>query len=352
LLVAPWALALLVSRDALDSMHLIGLMSGLLTLVGVWLLGAELFRRTPENGPFDELSVDDGQSLGLLTAALVATSPLFLHFSRAPIFLEPVAWGVFGLWSLVRGLRTGDQLVMGLSGLLCGLAALLYPSGLAFPLVALCWWVGVWLLQPGWLRPARPASSHTRRTGWLGLLWLSGLAVMLAPQLAAWVDRPALVLNQFAGAPLPRGDALLALFHLEPYRGPALLYPAYGFSVVVTPLLILALGNLLLNLDRLVGWAIFTWVLVALVVGSSLSPGPQSWPALLPLLPALALAIAFTLDRIRATLLATAGPAFARASTYLLIGLVVWLGLLGWIEFRQFARSNLQPAIASALELR
>jgi hypothetical protein len=352
LLVAPWALALIVSRDALDGMHLVGLISGLLTLAGVWLLGAELFHRTPQAGPYDELVVDDGRSLAVLAAALVATSPLFLHFSRLPIFLEPVAWGTLGLWALARGLRTGDRLAVGLSGVLCGLAALLYPSGLAFPLVALCWWVGVWLLEPAWLRPAAQARNRSGRMGWLGLFWLSGLAITIAPQLAAWVVHPELLLNQFVGVPLPRSDALLALFNLEEYRGPALLYPAHGFSLVITPLLILALGNLLLNLDRLVGWAIFTWVLVTLVVGSSLAPSPQSWPTLLPLLPALALAIAFTLDRIRATLLATAGPALARASTYLLIGLVVWLGLLGWIEFRQFGRTNLAPATATALELR
>jgi hypothetical protein len=348
MLASAWALAIWLGGDPLLSLRAIGLVSGLLAVSALWLLGGELFRRPLRLGPYEEVIEDEGRSLALLAAALFATSPLLLHFGQLPVFLEPVTWGLLGLWALLCGLRSGDRLATSMSGILCGLAALLYPSGLVFPLVALCWWVGVWLLQPGWLHP--PAAKGRRRL--LSLYWLGGLFVTIAPQVAAWVKAPDGFLARWVGGPLPGLSEFLALLNLDVYRGSLLNYPAHGLSNVIAPLLILVVGNLLLNLDRLVGWALFTWIIVAVVIGSLLAPEPHFWPALLPLVPALALALAFTLDRLRIALLETVGASLTQATTYLLIGLVVWLGLLGWLDYRQFVQMSVNPAVQTALALR
>lgn len=182
--VAPLALAIGVSGDAFMGIRLIGILTALLTVLGVWLLAGELFRRTPVVGPYGETVEDAGQSIALWAALLTATSTVIIHYSRLPIFLEPVAWGVLGLWALLRAWRTQDGLAVGLSGMLIGLAALLFPSGIVFLMVAIGWWIGAWLLQPEWLhRPVGHVGPFRRP--WLGLIWLGGIGG--DHRAAAWV---------------------------------------------------------------------------------------------------------------------------------------------------------------------
>jgi hypothetical protein len=89
-------------------------------------------------------------------------------------------------------------------------------------------------------------------------------------------------------------------------------------------------------LDSIVGWTIFSWALGALIYASALSAQAPFWPDLLPLLPALALAIAFTLDRVRISILESVGSWALQATTYLVISLVVWAGQASWIEHQQY----------------
>lgn len=348
LAATPLALVVALSGDTLLGFRLTGLVAGLLTVWGTWLLGCELFRRLPRFGPYGELVEDDGRTAALLAAALLVTSTAMSYFARLPLFLEPVAWGVLGLWALMRGLRTGDLLAVGLGGVLHGLAFLLYPTGIVFPLSGLCWWAGVWLLQPGWLRP--PGSALKRR--WLGAGWLGGLVVTAAPQLAVWVQTPAAFRDRFTGTLLPDWDPLLSLLNLAGRHEAHFSVVGDGLHPVATGLLILAAGNLLLNLDRLAGWALFTWSLVALVVGGALASPMTQWPGLLPLLPALALTLAFGLDRIRVTLLEAVGGWAAQTTTYLLLGLVVWLSLLSWSGQSQLSQTTGAAATYTAQALR
>jgi hypothetical protein len=350
--VTPFALTLLALTFAsgispLLGLQISGIVAGLLTVLGLWLLGCELFRRTPHKGVYHESLADAGQWPALIASGILLASPVLLHFSRLPVYLEPVAWGVLGLWALLRGLRIGDTLAVALSGVLLGLAMLLYPSGLIFAPVAISWWLGVWLLQPGWLRPQSTLSGRS----WLGPIWLGGLVTTLLPQLVLWVQVPAAFTNRFAGLLLPNPSDLLVLVNIDAYRDVPLAFPTTGVALFLAPIVILALGNLLLNLDRLTGWALFTWSLVALILGNGLAPQPHFWPVFLPLLPALALTLAFTLDRIRATLLATAGTWTTQATTYLAIGLVLWVVLLGWIEDQEYLQTTGDPVTATAVLL-
>jgi hypothetical protein len=166
-----------------------------------------------------------------------------------------------------------------------------------------------------------------------------------------WVQTPSAFVSRFEGFFLPDPSDLLALLGLDLYRGEPLAFPSVGLLGLLAPILILALGNLLLNLDRLPGWALFTWTLSAVALGSALAPQPQFWPAFLPLLPALALTLAFALDRLRAALLTTVGSWLGQATTYLALGLVIWVALLGWVADQEFLQANGDPVTATGLLL-
>ncbi len=84
-------------------------------------------------------------------------------------------------------------------------------------------------------------------------------------------------------------------------------------------------------------------VAVGRVTGQLAEAPPQdapAWANLLPIVPALSLAIAFTLDRIRITLVAAAGTWALRTATYLAVGLVLWVGFATWVSDYQFSRLN------------
>jgi hypothetical protein len=228
----------------------------------------------------------------------------------------------------------GNLLALGLSGVLCGWAALLYQSGLLFCIIILLWWIGVWLLQPAWLR-RRYISGRL-----LSVVWLGGLLVTLAPFIGAWLHTPGLWLERWSGSVLANFPGIVTIFNLDPDFGAYFGYPGDGIVALLSPLLILAAGALLLNLDHLVGWCLMTWCFSALLFGSLLSTHAPFWPVLLPVLPALALVLAFTLDRIRATLLETAGVWTAQASTSLAIGVVIWASLSGWTQYLGFVQEN------------
>lgn len=349
LATATLALFSYVSGDTLAAFQITGLLSTLICLVATWVLGCELFRRRPRQGQYEETLEDQGQWVVLLAVALLIVSPVIFYFSQYPVYLEPVAWGILGLWALLHGLRLADRLAVGLSGVLLGWATLLYPSGLVFLPVAIGWWIGVWLLQPGWLQSS--AGAPKRIGSALSFFWIGGLLSVLAPQIGLWIQQPTRLSALFVGNPLPTLDELLMLLSLGSYHGAPLDFPSAGLSVVIAPLVILALGNLLLNLDRLVGWLLFVWTIGALVIGSLLAPYGQYWPVFLPLLPALVLSIALMLDRLRLTWLETAGTWSTQAITYLITGLVLWAGLLGWLAYDDFRRTAGDPVSRIAQQL-
>jgi hypothetical protein len=120
---------------------------------------------------------------------------------------------------------------------------------------------------------------------------------------------------------------------------------------LLAPLLALALGALLLNIDSLVGWSIVTW-LVAMVVGVGLTvPIVPSWVTMVVLLPVIGLAVAFTLDRLRLLIMLNAGTWTLQATVYLALGLIVTAGFFGWIDYYNVAQrdSDLPSSVGRAL---
>lgn len=66
---------------------------------------------------------------------------------------------------------------------------------------------------------------------------------------------------------------------------------------------------------------------------------------LLPVLPAVALVIAFVLNRIRLTLMETAGTWLENSSNYLIIGFVLWAGLQGWLTYIEYVNRGYEYVI-------
>ena len=349
----PAALSMGLTGRVLLAARLSSVLHGLLLVAATWLLSCELFRRIPREGPYIVVLEDDGRWLANWAAMLVALGHVTIHFSRIPVYLPPVAWGILGLWMLLRGLRTRSYPLLALSGLGIGLAGITYASGLLFWIVTPLWWLGLWLLRRNWIDPRYVGMGVTG-----ALTWFGGLMAMVLPVWGAWLHTPG-AFAQFMRSALvlaPEAESRLALLYQQggftaifgenlrlillalnanPDVGSMATYPAAFLHSFVAPLFFLALGVLLLNLDRLPGWLLLSYLGGSLVFYGANAVAP-SWRLLLPLYPIAAICIAFALDRIRVTLLETAGTWLEQTSIYVIVGLILWVGVKDWTTYFEY----------------
>lgn len=332
---APLALLLWLRGDGPAAVHLLANGAALLLVGGVWLLGSELLRR-PEASP---------GALALLAAGLTAVAIPLLHFGRTAPGLLAVSFTVLAGWLLLRGLRRENRLAVVASGLLTGAAVLLDRTGLVAPLLLALWWLGLALL--------RPASAPARRWGFFGW-WLAGLLVIGGPAAGVWLRDPAALVTYARGQLLAADLApawplvdlwanlrnnFLGLIWLSD-AGATVSFPNHFLPALAAPLVWLAAGALLVNLDRFAGWALAAWLLAGLLFASGAAPVAPDWAVLTPLLPGLALALAFAGDRFYA---AWRSPEYgwpASTAAYLLTGLLVALGLNAAVVYYNFAAAN------------
>ncbi|RIK58002.1 MAG: hypothetical protein DCC57_01315 [Chloroflexi bacterium] len=378
-----------VTHDPLLGVRLAGVVAGLLMVAAVWLLATELFRRAPQQGIFGEVIEDDGRWLALMAAASAAVGVAVYHFARMPVYVESVALGSLAIWALLRGLRTDRPWLLALSGLGLGWTWYYGPQALSFTLAALAAWIGVALLERGWLtgKVVSAREAVVRQTpegenpvqvqhgaGWGGAgLWLVGLLVFVAPLLSLWAGGPEITpgpLAWHAAGTAPLGLqtwaagapslaqlganlrlALLGLNQLPDQSGLASA-STHLLPSLLAPLWVLAVGALLLNMDSLMGWVIVTWLGCALLAAALTAPVHPFWPALLPILPAVGLALAFVMDRLRVLLMETLGTWTLQATVYLALGVVIAAGMLSWITFYQTAHDgDLASAVGRAADL-
>ncbi len=340
LALVPTALLFWLTRDLLLSTQLLGLVAALFCGLGTWLLGRELFARRVGAGELYAPVEDNGRSLALTATLLVLTNLALLYFSRQPILLLATGWGIGGCWLLLRGIQRADRLALGLSGLCLGLAILFHNRALVYGVIGLCWWLGFAAarlgLLPHYIRAAKteqtrsaplkpPAATLVWGDWWL---WLLGLLLVILPYLPALID----VGQQWSSRlPLLWMPTLVAIFtSLDP---PTLTYPAPIFHPILLPLLALAAGGLLFNLDRRQGWLIASWLLIALGGIVLMRPSTMQWEPLLALIPATALAMAFALDRLRVTLVRVGGRWLRQLLLFLLVGLLLWMALYSGITY-------------------
>jgi hypothetical protein len=366
------ALFELTLHDNLLAMRVAAVATALGLVTAVWLLGTELFRRVPIYGLFGEILEDDGRWLALMAMLVVGVSLPLLHWARVSWLLEPAVLGTFALWALLRGLRRDRPLLLGVSALTLGWALFYGALGLLFALMALLVWCGVSLLESSWLTGKRLARASgeavpvQRGVGWRGFgYWLAGVAIIIMPLLSKWVTTPGAFATQWlwpANVLAAAQGGILLAWHerLEMTAlglnqlGDAttmLNYEQHFVSSLLAPLLALSLGALFLNIDSLVGWTLATWLLTGVVVAGLTAPVVPSWVAMVALLPAIGLAVAFVLDRLRLHIMSNAGTWTLQATVYLALGLVVTAGFWSWIDFYTVAQndSDLPSAVGRAV---
>jgi hypothetical protein len=369
--IAVMTLSRLVLRDNLLAVRAAGVTAALFLVSAIWLVGSELFRRVPVYGVYGEVLEDDGRWIALMAMIVAGVSLPLLHWARVPLILEGVALGTFGLWALLRGLRRDRPGLLGLSALTIGWAIYYGPMGLLLGLVALLVWSGVFLLESSWLtgksiaRERGEAVPVQRGVGWRGFgYWLAGIVIVVMPLLSKWATTPGSFAAHWVwpdGVLVRQGSALLAwrerlemtvlgLNQLGDATA-TLRYDDHFVHSLLAPLLALSLGALFLNIDSLAGWTLATWLLTGIVAAGLTVPVVPSWVAMVVLLPAIGLAVAFALDRLRLHIMTNAGTWTLQATVYLALGVVVAAGFFGWIDFYHVARrdSDLPSAVGRAL---
>mgnify|MGYP005853066225 CR=1 FL=1 len=358
------ALALRLTGDGLLALRLTGTLTALLLLLGVWLVGCELFRRTPVRGPYDEVLEDDGRWLALLALLVTGIALPLVAYARVPVALDAAAWGVFGLWALLRGLRLGRFGLLASSGVAFGLALYAGPVGLWMWMAGAATWGGVLLLERTWVtgktlaRGDGTVATVHHGVGLSGLgWWLAGVGIVAAPLLSTWARTPETFSTHWGWSggeqdvwTLQMERAVRGLTTLGDVgvlgMGNSPLLPA-----LMVPLLLLALGTLVLNLDRLVGYVALVWLVVPLLGMSLTVPNLPDWVAYAGLLPGLGLTLAFGLDRVRVLLLETLGTWTLQATVYLAFGVIILGGFFSGMEMAHNARRGADLPALVGVEL-
>jgi len=269
-----------------------------------------------------------------------------MQYARLPLLLEPVAWGVLGLWALLRGIRRGRYVWVVSGAIATGLAVVTYGSGLLFVATGLLTWLGVSLVRRRWL------VSELGGVGWKGaLLWTATVIAALSPCLCLWacgnespVGQWIAGWNQAAAGLRTAVEALgLSLDAIPDTQGTMLV--AYG--LVLVPVLLLGFAGLVFQLDQLIGWVGVGWLLTGIAAAAPIADPAARWAVLLGAMPGAALAVAFGLDRSRATLTRALGGWINGTAMLLASGLVVLAALTVWQTYPMVAGQ--QPDTATAL---
>lgn len=323
----PAALAALALRSNLAGAHLVGLLAALATVAGAYLLATELFWISPQR-----------RGLAVLAAGFTGAAVALFHFGRLAPFLPATAAGTFAAWALLAGQRKTHLPLLAAGGILAAGALWFDRSGLFFAPVLLLWWLGL-----------RLQKSFSWR---IFVVWLASYLVFAAPLLIAWILNPGAFHAYLQGGPDQGviGDwwaslrATITTLFWTPDASGVFGYPGHFVHSVVAPLFVLGIGALLLNLDRLIGWCLLTWLGCTLLLASALSPAAPYWPLLLPLLPVVGITVVFALDRMAALWTLASHEAGSTAAASLAGGLLVAVVVLAWVSYYGFVSIENDPA--------
>ena len=288
--MAWWAALFAVFGAHYWVIRLTGALSGILLVLGVYLLGTALFNRR----------------VGAAAAALAAVNHVLLIYSRQPYVLEPAPWFVFSLYFAVLGLQRGRRLHFCLSGLCAGWMMLTYWGATALAGVAAVLFAGFAIAQPRWF---------ARRIAGLGWLIVGGLVVYL-PMLPSMTGRSRLgerMREQFAlfdASGALRVDPDFWAAQLRGVFGTILAHGeqspwgvASGSPITIGPeaaLLGVGVFYLLLSGFALPTIAILIWGAVGFALGGAVFIDPRVAYHFLGSIPPVLLAVAIAIDRLAA----------------------------------------------------
>jgi hypothetical protein len=326
----PAWLTMKLFGTGLAGLNASGVIEGLLLIVGVYLLGRDLFHAR----------------VGLLAAAVLTISYAHLAASRQSSYIDPVLFLLFAIYFLLIGLREGRSGAVIVSGLLTALCIEMYYSGrlvgfvVAFLLLYLAFFRRPWL-----------------RERWrLLLLWALSILITLGPMLIVFATFPdgfitrarfvfifnpdairhlegAYHVDSLAGVLFEQARRTLFLFHYYPDTGTQFGLQRPYLDPILAPLFMLGVGYAVFHWRRWGDALLLGWLGLGLLLGSFLALDPPFWTRLMILLPPTALLTARAMDLLYAQVRRALAPfgqyqhSVAAASVTLLIGIV---GILNW----------------------
>ena len=288
----PW-ITMLLFGTGLVGLNASGVIEGLLIILGVYLLGRELF----------------SARAGLLASALLTVSYTHLAASRQAVYIDPAFFMLFATYFLLIGLKRTQGWAVVASGIMTALCMEMYYSGrLIVPFAALALLYGL-LFHRVWL--------FSRRRSLLA--WFVAVLITLGPMLVVFARQPGALaehtkevfildpgivrhmegvyeVNTIRDMLLQQVRHTALLFNYYPDKGTqfALTLPYLDpFGAVVFTL---GIGYALLKWRQLGAWLILTWIALGVVFGCFLTVNPPFWPRLIILLPPVALAAGSSFD--------------------------------------------------------
>jgi hypothetical protein len=297
-----------------------------------------------------------GRRVALIGAALLAVSYTHIHFSRIAEYMDPVPFAVWSLALLTVGLRRRQSLPFVLSGVLLAGSSLMYYSGRVMLVVVALFLLYLLLVE--------------RRLLWAnrrGLLWLGlGAAVATGPMLiffllepAGWLQRSREVwvfnppvlehslykygVETVGQIMLEQARRSLLMFNLSIDSSTQFGFPGPLVDSVTAPLVALGTAYALAHPRRWATGLLAIALLTVVVVGSILTDNPPFWPRLVFVLaPAMGLA-AVAIDRAWDAVTNAFGQETSRILVPIVVGLLLYVGLLNWTLYYQFAVDNGRP---------
>ncbi len=338
----PAALGLALA-DSLVGLRLSAALLGTAAVAGTYLLGAELF----------------GRRVGLVAAAATAIGYTEIHFSRLPAYGDPVPFLVFGLYFLIRGLRTGERPSFVFAGILSAAASLLYYSGRVAPVLVVIVLGQLLLVDRGLLR---------RRLPGLTVAAVSAL-VTLGPMLVFFAERPeeltarhddVSVFDPRVAEHLKRAYGLTSLpqvvarqaarsalvFNHTPDTSQQFGSPWPMLSPFLAPLAALGLAACFGRLRSRGPALLVVWWAVVVLGAAVLTSDAPFWPRLVVVLPAAALLIAVGFERLLDTGVAAfrSRPISGRVRLVLAAALLAAAGVVNWSWYTGVARFQVDAA--------
>ena len=290
---APAWLSMSLFGNNLAGLNASGVIEGLLVIIGVYLLGRDLFHAR----------------VGLLAAALLTISYAHLAASRQSVYIDPVFFLVFAIYFLFVGLREGHGLAIVISGLLTAFCALVY-----YPSRIIVFIVGAMLL---YLLLFRRKWLWAR--WWAIALWVLAVLVTLGPMIIVFVQgfdafmsrtREVFILSPDIVRHMEgvyHVDTIPAML-LEQVHRSVLIFHYYtdtstqfGFArpfldAFTAPLFTLGLGYALFRWRQFGHALVLTWTGLGVLIGCFLTSNPPFWARLMILLPPTMLLAALALD--------------------------------------------------------
>lgn len=329
----PAWLTMKLFGTGLAGLNASGVIQGLLLIVGVYLLGRDLFHAR----------------VGLLGAAILTASYTHLAASRQSSYIDPVLLLLFAIYFLLLGLREGRNGAVIVSGLLTALCLEVYYSGRLVGFV-----VAFLLVYLAIFRPPR------LRERWrLLLVWTLAVLITLGPMLVVFAAFPdgfitrarfvfifnpdalrhlesAYQVDSLAGVLFEQARRTLLLFHYYPDTGTQFGLQRPYLDPMLAPLFMLGVGYAVFHGRRLGDALLVGWLGLGLLLGSFLALDPPFWTRLMILLPPTALLIARAVDLLYEAIQHTQ-LAFGRYQQFVpAAGMILFIGIVGILNWNTY----------------